>query len=85
MGDIGSLRFECLFFLFKKYFFLFFSSFYDAMGESDKIFILLLFMQFNGFIDLEPYDTIALKLKGDGRCYISTVSLSSFSIMANKS
>ncbi|KAK1360917.1 putative complex I intermediate-associated protein 30 [Heracleum sosnowskyi] len=29
--------------------------------------------KFNGFIDLDPYDTIALKLKGDGRCYISTI------------
>jgi hypothetical protein len=24
---------------------------------------------------LDAYDTIALKLKGDGRCYISTVSI----------
>lgn len=32
------------------------------------------FMQFDGFIDLESYDTLAIKLKGDGRCYISTVS-----------
>lgn len=32
------------------------------------------FLQFDGFIDLDGYDTIALKLKGDGRCYISTVS-----------
>lgn len=31
-------------------------------------------MQFDGFIDLDAYDTIALKLKGDGRSYISTVS-----------
>ncbi|XP_021768071.1 probable complex I intermediate-associated protein 30 [Chenopodium quinoa] len=29
--------------------------------------------KFNGFIDLDSYDTIALKLKGDGRCYISTI------------
>ncbi|XP_042967777.1 probable complex I intermediate-associated protein 30 isoform X2 [Carya illinoinensis] len=28
--------------------------------------------KFDGFIDLDAYDTIALKLKGDGRCYIST-------------
>ncbi|XP_016551664.2 probable complex I intermediate-associated protein 30 isoform X3 [Capsicum annuum] len=28
--------------------------------------------KFDGFIDLDGYDTIALKLKGDGRCYIST-------------
>jgi len=32
-------------------------------------------LQFDGFIDLDAYDTIALKLKGDGRSYISTVSL----------
>jgi hypothetical protein len=32
-------------------------------------------LQFDGFIDLDAYDTIALKLKGDGRCYISTVSI----------
>ncbi|XP_030535977.1 probable complex I intermediate-associated protein 30 [Rhodamnia argentea] len=29
--------------------------------------------KFDGFIDLDAYDTIALKLKGDGRCYISTI------------
>lgn len=29
--------------------------------------------KFDGFIDLEPYDTIAMKIKGDGRCYISTI------------
>ncbi|KAK3022125.1 hypothetical protein RJ639_045264 [Escallonia herrerae] len=29
--------------------------------------------KFDGFIDLDPFDTIALKLKGDGRCYISTI------------
>lgn len=34
-------------------------------------------MQFDGFFDLDAYDTIALKLKGDGRCYISTVSVPS--------
>lgn len=28
---------------------------------------------FDGFIDLEAYDTIAFKVKGDGRCYISTI------------
>ncbi|KAG8494657.1 hypothetical protein CXB51_012330 [Gossypium anomalum] len=28
---------------------------------------------FDGFIDLEAYDTIALRIKGDGRCYISTI------------
>ncbi|KAM7254608.1 hypothetical protein ACFE04_003988 [Oxalis oulophora] len=28
---------------------------------------------FDGFIDLDSYDTIALKLKGDGRSYISTI------------
>lgn len=29
--------------------------------------------KFDGFIDLEPYDTLALRLRGDGRCYISTI------------
>uniref|UniRef100_A0A0D3ETK6 NADH:ubiquinone oxidoreductase intermediate-associated protein 30 domain-containing protein n=2 Tax=Oryza TaxID=4527 RepID=A0A0D3ETK6_9ORYZ len=29
--------------------------------------------KFNGFIDLDAYDTIAMKLRGDGRCYISTI------------
>lgn len=29
--------------------------------------------KFDDYIDLEPYDTIALKLRGDGRCYISTI------------
>ncbi|GAB4834653.1 hypothetical protein Ancab_032916 [Ancistrocladus abbreviatus] len=29
--------------------------------------------KFDGFIDLDAYDTIALKLRGDGRCYISTI------------
>ncbi|KAF5175563.1 NADH:ubiquinone oxidoreductase intermediate-associated protein, partial [Thalictrum thalictroides] len=29
--------------------------------------------KFDGFIDLDAYDTIAMKLKGDGRCYISTI------------
>lgn len=29
--------------------------------------------KFDGFIDLDPYDTIALKVRGDGRCYISTI------------
>nr|CAB3478177.1 unnamed protein product [Digitaria exilis] len=33
--------------------------------------------QFDGFIDLDAYDTIAMKIKGDGRCYISTVCISS--------
>lgn len=32
-------------------------------------------IQFDGFIDLDAYDTIAMRLRGDGRCYISTVSL----------
>jgi NADH dehydrogenase [ubiquinone] 1 alpha subcomplex assembly factor 1 len=36
-------------------------------------------LQFDGFIDLDSYDTIAMKLKGDGRSYISTVSVLSFS------
>ena len=36
--------------------------------------IISILLQFDGFIDLESYDTIALKVKGDGRCYISTVS-----------
>lgn len=34
----------------------------------------ILWIQFNGFIDLDSYDTIAMRLRGDGRCYISTVS-----------
>ncbi|XP_062025523.1 probable complex I intermediate-associated protein 30 isoform X2 [Rosa rugosa] len=29
--------------------------------------------KFNGFIDLDAYDTISLKVKGDGRSYISTI------------
>ncbi|KAL4584458.1 hypothetical protein LXL04_009060 [Taraxacum kok-saghyz] len=29
--------------------------------------------KFDGFIDLDPYDTIALKVRGDGRSYISTI------------
>ncbi|WCJ39348.1 NADH:ubiquinone oxidoreductase intermediate-associated protein 30 [Euphorbia peplus] len=29
--------------------------------------------KFDGFIDLDPYDTIAMKIKGDGRCYITTI------------
>ncbi|KAI9119759.1 hypothetical protein K1719_009148 [Acacia pycnantha] len=29
--------------------------------------------KFDGYIDLDSYDTIAMKLKGDGRCYISTI------------
>ncbi|XP_045792807.1 probable complex I intermediate-associated protein 30 [Trifolium pratense] len=29
--------------------------------------------KFDGFIDLDSYDTIAMKLKGDGRSYISTI------------
>ncbi|KAM4099646.1 hypothetical protein ACB094_05G007600 [Castanea mollissima] len=29
--------------------------------------------KFDGFIDLDSYDTLALKVKGDGRCYISTI------------
>lgn len=35
---------------------------------------LTLFLQFDGFIDLDGYDAIAVRLRGDGRCYISTVS-----------
>ncbi|XP_078152423.1 NADH:ubiquinone oxidoreductase intermediate-associated protein 30 isoform X2 [Carex rostrata] len=31
--------------------------------------------RFNGFIDLDSYDTIAMRLCGDGRCYISTIPL----------
>ncbi|RZC69924.1 hypothetical protein C5167_033040 [Papaver somniferum] len=26
---------------------------------------------FDGYIDLDAYDTLAMKLKGEGRCYIS--------------
>ncbi|KAL5566785.1 hypothetical protein UlMin_029949 [Ulmus minor] len=29
--------------------------------------------KFDGFIDLDPFDTIGIKLKRDGRCYISTI------------
>lgn len=29
--------------------------------------------KFDDFLDLDAYDTIALKLRGDGRCYISTI------------
>ncbi|XP_026405425.1 probable complex I intermediate-associated protein 30 isoform X2 [Papaver somniferum] len=29
--------------------------------------------KFDGYIDLDAYDTLAMKLKGDGRCYISTI------------
>ncbi|KAG2321777.1 hypothetical protein Bca52824_014990 [Brassica carinata] len=29
--------------------------------------------KFDGFIDLDGYDSIAMRLKGDGRCYISTM------------
>ncbi|XP_077234496.1 putative complex I intermediate-associated protein 30 [Tasmannia lanceolata] len=29
--------------------------------------------KFDGFIDLDAYDTLAFRLKGDGRCYISTI------------
>lgn len=29
--------------------------------------------KFDGFIDLEAYDMLALRLRGDGRCYISTI------------
>ncbi|KAG1338863.1 putative complex I intermediate-associated protein 30 [Cocos nucifera] len=31
--------------------------------------------KFDGFIDLDAYDTIAMRLRGDGRCYISTIPL----------
>ncbi|KAH9713822.1 CIA30 domain-containing protein [Citrus sinensis] len=34
--------------------------------------------KFDGFIDLDSYDTIAMKLKGDGRCYISTIPLARY-------
>ncbi|XP_044495302.1 probable complex I intermediate-associated protein 30 isoform X2 [Mangifera indica] len=34
--------------------------------------------KFDGFIDLDAYDTIALKLKGDGRSYISTIPLARY-------
>eukprot|EP00252_Welwitschia_mirabilis_P018239 TRINITY_DN40537_c0_g1_i1.p1 TRINITY_DN40537_c0_g1~~TRINITY_DN40537_c0_g1_i1.p1 ORF type:complete len:226 (+),score=36.90 TRINITY_DN40537_c0_g1_i1:357-1034(+) len=29
--------------------------------------------KFKGYIDLEPYDTVAFRVRGDGRCYISTI------------
>lgn len=38
------------------------------------ILVSLYVLQFDGFIDLDSYDTIALKIKGDGRSYISTVN-----------
>ncbi|XP_034208079.1 probable complex I intermediate-associated protein 30 isoform X2 [Prunus dulcis] len=34
--------------------------------------------KFDGFIDLDPYDTVALKVRGDGRCYISTIPLARY-------
>uniref|UniRef100_M4DHT2 NADH:ubiquinone oxidoreductase intermediate-associated protein 30 domain-containing protein n=1 Tax=Brassica campestris TaxID=3711 RepID=M4DHT2_BRACM len=34
--------------------------------------------KFDGFIDLDGYDSIAMRLKGDGRCYISTVPLTRY-------
>ncbi|CAN0914305.1 Probable complex I intermediate-associated protein 30 [Linum grandiflorum] len=34
--------------------------------------------KFDGFIDLDSYDTIAMKLKGDGRSYISTIPLTRY-------
>ncbi|KAK1291265.1 putative complex I intermediate-associated protein 30 [Acorus calamus] len=29
--------------------------------------------KFDGYIDLDAYDTLAMKVRGDGRCYISTI------------
>lgn len=29
--------------------------------------------QLEGYLDLDPYDTLALRVRGDGRCYISTI------------
>ncbi|KAL0547386.1 hypothetical protein IC582_017319 [Cucumis melo] len=29
--------------------------------------------KFDGYFDLDSYDSIAMKVKGDGRCYISTI------------
>jgi len=34
--------------------------------------------QFEGYLDLDPYDTLALRVRGDGRCYISTIPLSRY-------
>ncbi|CAN1287379.1 Probable complex I intermediate-associated protein 30 [Linum perenne] len=34
--------------------------------------------KFDGFIDLDSYDSIAIKLKGDGRSYISTIPLTRY-------
>ncbi|KAH1204485.1 putative complex I intermediate-associated protein 30 [Glycine max] len=42
-------------------------------GATSGIFSGNLSLDFDGFIDLDSYDTIAMKLKGDGRCYISTI------------
>lgn len=36
-------------------------------------FVFVYLLQFDGFIDLDAYNTIALKLKGNCRCYIYTV------------
>ena len=36
--------------------------------------LLCSLLQFDGFVDLDLYDSIAMKVRGDGRCYISTVS-----------
>jgi hypothetical protein len=45
-----------------------------------KSFVLF---QFDGFIDLDAYDTIAMKIKGDGRCYISTVCFPTQELLLN--
>ncbi|KAL9274899.1 putative complex I intermediate-associated protein 30 [Drosera capensis] len=34
--------------------------------------------KFDGFLDLDAYDTIALKFRGNGRCYISTIRLARY-------
>uniref|UniRef100_M4EB21 NADH:ubiquinone oxidoreductase intermediate-associated protein 30 domain-containing protein n=1 Tax=Brassica campestris TaxID=3711 RepID=M4EB21_BRACM len=34
--------------------------------------------KFDGFIDLDGYDAIAMRLRGDGRCYISTIPLARY-------
>ncbi|CAO2178414.1 unnamed protein product [Urochloa humidicola] len=42
---------------------------YEFCGMRGYTFVF----QFDIFIDLDAYDTIAMKIRGDGRCYISTI------------
>ncbi|KAK6914648.1 NADH:ubiquinone oxidoreductase intermediate-associated protein 30 [Dillenia turbinata] len=43
------------------------------IGFPEMMLTLFSLFGFDGFIDGEAYDMIALKMKGDGRCYISTI------------